>query len=64
MKGVISPVLFSPYALKGLQLKSRIVMPQMCQYFVETKDGKPNDWHYVHYVSRAFESEPSNGLNP
>ena len=25
----------------------------MCQYSVEAKDGKPNDWHYVHYVSRA-----------
>ncbi len=46
--------LFTPYRLKGLQLKNRIVMAPMCQYSVTSKDGKPNDWHYVHYVSRAI----------
>ncbi|HTG69255.1 MAG TPA: NADH:flavin oxidoreductase/NADH oxidase [Candidatus Udaeobacter sp.] len=46
--------LFSPYKLKGLQLKNRIVMAPMCQYSVTAKDGKPNDWHYVHYMSRAI----------
>ncbi len=25
----------------------------MCQYSVEAQDGTPNDWHFVHYVSRA-----------
>jgi NADPH2 dehydrogenase len=45
--------LFTPYELKGLSLKNRIVMPPMCQYSVDKQDGKPNDWHYVHYVSRA-----------
>ncbi|WP_151736336.1 NADPH dehydrogenase [Paenibacillus tengchongensis] len=45
--------LFTPYELKGLVLRNRIVMPPMCQYAVETKDGMPGDWHYVHYVSRA-----------
>ena len=44
----------SPFSLKGLALKNRIVMPPMCQYSVETNDGKPNDWHFVHYVSRAI----------
>ena len=28
-------------------------MAPMCQYSVHTQDGMPNDWHYVHYVSRA-----------
>ncbi|MGD8190259.1 NADH:flavin oxidoreductase/NADH oxidase [Brevibacillus ginsengisoli] len=46
--------LFSSYDLKGLHLKNRIVMPPMCQYSVKAKDGKPNDWHYVHYLSRAI----------
>lgn len=41
------------YQLKGLHLKNRIVMPPMCQYSVEAKDGIPNDWHFVHYTSRA-----------
>lgn len=46
--------LFSPYKIKGLELKNRIVMPPMCQYSVENKDGIATDWHYVHYVSRAI----------
>ncbi|MCM3357234.1 MULTISPECIES: NADH:flavin oxidoreductase/NADH oxidase [unclassified Psychrobacillus] len=45
--------LFTPYSVKGLSLKNRIVMAPMCQYSVEAKDGTPNDWHFVHYVSRA-----------
>ena len=45
--------LFSPITLKGLKLKNKIVMAPMCQYSVEAKDGSPNDWHYVHYVTRA-----------
>lgn len=46
--------LFAPYELKGLTLKNRIVMPPMCQYSVDKEDGIPNDWHFVHYVSRAI----------
>jgi NADPH2 dehydrogenase len=45
--------LFTPYKLKGLELKNRIVMPPMCQFSVTAKDGMATDWHYVHYVSRA-----------
>lgn len=45
--------LAAPFAIKGLSLKNRIVMPPMCQYSVTDKDGNPNDWHFVHYVSRA-----------
>ncbi|UQZ37116.1 NADPH dehydrogenase [Paenibacillus sp. PK3_47] len=45
--------LFTPYKLKELALKNRIVMPPMCQYAVEAQDGIPTDWHFVHYVSRA-----------
>jgi NADPH2 dehydrogenase len=46
--------LFSPYQIKGLQLRNRVVMAPMCQYSVTAKDGKPNEWHYVHYLSRAI----------
>lgn len=46
--------LFDSFELKGLHLKNRIVMPPMCQYSVDTKDGMPNDWHYTHYTSRAI----------
>ncbi|PYI51043.1 NADH:flavin oxidoreductase/NADH oxidase [Paenibacillus flagellatus] len=43
----------TPFAHKSLQLRNRIVMPPMCQYSVEAKDGKPNDWHFAHYVARS-----------
>ncbi|GMA62512.1 NADH:flavin oxidoreductase/NADH oxidase [Alicyclobacillus fastidiosus] len=45
--------LFTPFTLKDLTLKNRIVMAPMCQYSVTAKDGVPNDWHFVHYTSRA-----------
>ena len=45
--------LFSPYDLKGVSLRNRIVMSPMCQYQADG-DGVPNDWHFVHYVSRAI----------
>ncbi|WP_251548793.1 NADH:flavin oxidoreductase/NADH oxidase [Neobacillus muris] len=47
------PSLLEPFEYKGLSLKNRIVMPPMCQYSVQAKDGKPNDWHFTHYTSRA-----------
>jgi NADPH2 dehydrogenase len=37
--------------IKGLTAKNRIVMPPMCQYMAE--NGIANNWHYVHYSSRA-----------
>lgn len=43
----------TPFSYKSLQLRNRIVMPPMCQYSVAARDGKPNDWHLVHYASRA-----------
>lgn len=46
--------LFTPYEFKGLTLKNRIVLPPMCQYSVDKKDGIATDWHFVHYVSRAI----------
>lgn len=48
------PTLLDSFQIKGLQLKNRIVMPPMCQYSVTEKDGKPNDWHFSHYTSRAI----------
>lgn len=46
--------LFSPFTLKGLELKNRIAMPPMCQYSAQNKDGVAGDWHFVHYASRAI----------
>ncbi|MEK5441939.1 NADPH dehydrogenase NamA [Fredinandcohnia sp. FSL W7-1320] len=45
--------LFSPYTIKNVTLKNRIVMSPMCMYSSHNEDGKLQDWHYTHYVSRA-----------
>lgn len=45
--------LMDPFEHMGLRLRNRIVMSPMCQYKVSEQDGTPNDWHFVHYVSRA-----------
>ena len=46
--------IFTPIKIKGLELKNRIVMPPMCQFSVQKNDGTMNDWHFIHYVSKAI----------
>jgi 2,4-dienoyl-CoA reductase-like NADH-dependent reductase (Old Yellow Enzyme family) len=43
--------LFSPFTLKGVTLRNRIVVSPMCQYMA--KDGFMNDWHQAHYTMLA-----------
>jgi NADPH2 dehydrogenase len=45
--------LFSPYSVKGVTLKNRIVMSPMCMYSCTNEDGKVMNWHKTHYTSRA-----------
>jgi 2,4-dienoyl-CoA reductase-like NADH-dependent reductase (Old Yellow Enzyme family) len=47
----MSTRLFSPFQLKSITLKNRIVVSPMCQY--SSVDGFANDWHLVHLGSRA-----------
>jgi len=47
----MAPRLFSPLTLRDVTLRNRIAVSPMCQY--SAQDGVPNDWHYVHLVSRA-----------
>lgn len=44
--------LFSPIAFRNVTLKNRVVMAPMCMYSAE--DGLVNDFHLVHYATRAF----------
>lgn len=44
--------LFSPLHIRNLTLNNRIVMSPMCQY--SSRDGIANEWHLVHYGSRAI----------
>jgi anthraniloyl-CoA monooxygenase len=46
------PPLFTPYKLRSMELKNRVVVSPMCQYSAE--DGTPNDWHLVHLGTRAI----------
>ena len=43
--------LFSPLKLRDLTIPNRIFVSPMCQY--SSSNGKPNNWHFVHYGSRA-----------
>jgi anthraniloyl-CoA monooxygenase len=45
------PPMFLPFKLRGLELANRVVVSPMAQY--SACDGIPNDWHLVHYGSRA-----------
>ncbi len=46
-----SASLFEPLALRSVTLRNRIVLSPMAQY--SAADGMANDWHFVHYASRA-----------
>jgi anthraniloyl-CoA monooxygenase len=45
------PPMFTPFRLRDLRLKNRIVVSPMDQY--RAVDGAPTDWHLVHYAERA-----------
>jgi NADPH2 dehydrogenase len=49
----MSTKLFSPYTIKDVTLKNRIVMAPMCMYSSHTEDGQIQNWHRTHYTSRA-----------
>jgi 2,4-dienoyl-CoA reductase-like NADH-dependent reductase (Old Yellow Enzyme family) len=43
--------LFTPFSLRDLRLRNRIIVSPMCEYSCE--DGFATDWHMVHLGSRA-----------
>jgi 2,4-dienoyl-CoA reductase-like NADH-dependent reductase (Old Yellow Enzyme family) len=46
-----SASLFEPLTLRTVTLRDRIVLSPMAQY--SAAEGVANDWHFVHYASRA-----------
>lgn len=44
--------LFTPYTMRGVTLRNRIVVSPMCQY--SSTAGFATDWHLVHLGSRAI----------
>ncbi|MBX3275314.1 MAG: bifunctional salicylyl-CoA 5-hydroxylase/oxidoreductase [Sandaracinaceae bacterium] len=47
-----STPMFTPFSLRSMTVKNRVVVSPMCQY--SAIDGVPNDWHLVHLGSRAM----------
>jgi anthraniloyl-CoA monooxygenase len=45
------PPMLTPYTVRGLTLKNRIVVSPMAQY--RCVDGVPGDWHLMHLGARA-----------
>jgi len=43
--------MFTPFKMRDMQLKNRIVVSPMAQY--KATDGMPDDWHLIHYGERA-----------
>ncbi|MBA3519442.1 MAG: bifunctional salicylyl-CoA 5-hydroxylase/oxidoreductase [Rhizobiales bacterium] len=48
---VVRRPMFAPYSLRDMKLKNRVVVSPMAQY--KAVDGRPTDWHLVHYAERA-----------
>jgi anthraniloyl-CoA monooxygenase len=46
-----APPMFAPYRLRGLSLVNRVVVSPMAMY--SARDGLPNDFHLIHYGTRA-----------
>lgn len=49
----MTPALFTPLALRGVEARNRLWVSPLCQYSCEERDGVPTDWHLVHLGSFA-----------
>ena len=47
-----SPVLFTPFTVRDVELANRIVIAPMCQY--SAVDGRMTDWHLMHLGTLAL----------
>ncbi|RKT07435.1 anthraniloyl-CoA monooxygenase [Streptomyces sp. 3211.6] len=50
--GPVTPPMFTPFTLRGLTLRNRVVVSPMDMYSAE--DGVPGDFHLVHLGGRAL----------
>ena len=48
----MTPMLFTPYYLRELELPNRVVVAPMCQY--QARDGLANEWHLAHLGQLAM----------
>lgn len=45
--------IFEGLEIRGVTLRNRVGMSPMCMYSCEGRDGVANEWHLVHYGTRA-----------
>lgn len=45
--------LFEPFTIRNVTFKNRIVQAPMCMYSCDNENGQVEDWHKIHYASRA-----------
>lgn len=45
--------LFEPFTIRNTTFKNRIIMAPMCMYSSLNEDGMIEDWHKIHYSTRA-----------
>ncbi|SDF26657.1 bifunctional salicylyl-CoA 5-hydroxylase/oxidoreductase [Bosea robiniae] len=50
--GAPVPPAFQPFKLREMRVENRMTLSPMCQY--SAQDGLPDDWHLMHYGSRAI----------
>jgi anthraniloyl-CoA monooxygenase len=46
------PPMFTPFSVRGLSLKNRVIVSPMATYMAD--DGMPDDFHLVHFGARAM----------
>ena len=54
MSDVQTPPMFTPFTLREMTIRNRVVMSPMCMYSADDLDGTPTDFHVVHLGSRAI----------
>ncbi len=53
-KDTTIPPLFTPFSLREITFKNRIMMSPMCMYSAKDLDGTPNEFHIAHLGARAL----------
>lgn len=44
---------FEPIGINGVRLRNRLILPPMCQYSCQARDGVPHGWQFQYLASRA-----------
>ncbi|WP_404464247.1 tRNA-dihydrouridine synthase [Micrococcus antarcticus] len=47
------PAILEPLTINGVEVRNRLILPPMCMYACEARDGVPHGWHFQHLGARA-----------